>query len=317
MPGPKLPKTSGGRSSKKSESARLHTQWPNTQCLAANMEKKCYQCNTLWKNILIEARHTDPCQNMNLSTLLGHAYLLEEHIQTDAQLFTDSTSETQSTELRDLLSFYKLQEINHHQLKFSGSLISFLLDSRQNRYSVLPSYEAEESIMSASTESSPAQTNQPKVAKSNQWVNKMDIHTLTNIIAAQLKHDDVSNPVPTTDISSLTTPPARSQHSQRIRFNLICHQGASSDQTTLALFKSFATTLRCADVSVTFLPWAASKQHYSSLHNIKQIQELEGKCLYQFFKSYYQRQNYSISGFFHISSTLPLIEIKALPSVEE
>jgi len=39
LPGPKLPKTSGGRSSKKSESARLHTQWPNTQCLAANMDK--------------------------------------------------------------------------------------------------------------------------------------------------------------------------------------------------------------------------------------------------------------------------------------
>jgi hypothetical protein len=37
----------------------------------------------------------------------------------------------------------------------------------------------------------------------------------------------------------------------------------------------------------------------------------------QYFKPYYQKQKFSLSGFFHINSTLTLEEIKSLPAVDE
>ena len=39
--------------------------------------------------------------------------------------------------------------------------------------------------------------------------------------------------------------------------------------------------------------------------------------MYQHFCPYYQKQYYSISGYFHISLNLSLAEIKSLPEVKE
>jgi len=44
-----------------------------------------------------------------------------------------------------------------------------------------------------------------------------------------------------------------------------------SDIPTLKLFKSFTQTLRNADPSIIFLPFQASKQDYSSISTLKQI----------------------------------------------
>lgn len=102
-----------------------------------------------------------------------------------------------------------------------------------------------------------------------------DIDTITSIIAEQLKHDTVTLQAKASLINQKPTTPPTPQHSQRIRFNLIMHCGASNTQTTLQLFQSFAITIRRADPTAIFLPFSATKQHYSSLHNIKQIQEME------------------------------------------
>jgi hypothetical protein len=135
-----------------------------------------------------------------------------------------------------------------------------------------------------------------------QLISDTDIVTLSTIIAEQLKKDEANRLTNTEAVKSPCMSPPRPQHSQRIRFNLIRQRGASSTQTTLQLFRSFATTLRRADPSAIFHPFSATKQHYSSLHNIKQIQEIEENRVYQYFKPYYQKQHYSLSGYFHIRS---------------
>jgi hypothetical protein len=76
-------------------------------------------------------------------------------------------------------------------------------------------------------------------------------------------------------------------------------------------------TLKKADPSLIILPFAASKQHYSSLPTLKHIQSMEDNKLNQFFKSYHQRQMHSLSGYFHISSSLTLEELQRIPIVEE
>jgi hypothetical protein len=104
---------------------------------------------------------------------------------------------------------------------------------------------------------------------------------------------------------------------QRIRFNLIRHRGTICDVPTIKLFKSFTATLHNADSSVVFLPYQASKQHYSSITNLKQIQAVDQSRLLQFFKPYHMKQQYSLSGYFHISSTLTFDQIRSLPSIDE
>jgi len=123
---------------------------------------------------------------------------------------------------------------------------------------------------------------------------------------------DIDHPDYTKPIDKVAT-----KISQRSCFDLIRHRGTVSDIPTLKLFKSFATTLRKADPSIIILPFKASKQHYSSLSTLKHIQTMEENKLSQFFKSYHQRQLYSLSGYFHISSELSLEDLKTISIIDE
>lgn len=104
---------------------------------------------------------------------------------------------------------------------------------------------------------------------------------------------------------------------QRIRFNLIRHRGTNSSTPTVKLFKSFASTLRNIDSNLAILPYLSSKQHYSSLTNIKQINAVDDNRLHQYFKPFYQRQYYSLSGYFHISSSLTFDELSQSHALDE
>jgi hypothetical protein len=85
----------------------------------------------------------------------------------------------------------------------------------------------------------------------------------------------------------------------------------------LKLFKSFTSALRSSDSSLLILPYSTSKQHYSPLSTVKQIQALEENQMLQYFKPFYQKQLYSISGFLQISSQLSFKEIMSLTKVQE
>jgi hypothetical protein len=75
------------------------------------------------------------------------------------------------------------------------------------------------------------------------------------------------------------------------------------------------STLWNADSSPLILPFQSAKQHYLSLSSLKQIQGIDDVRLKQFFKSYYQKKQYSLSGYFHILSTLTFHQLSSLPSV--
>jgi len=104
---------------------------------------------------------------------------------------------------------------------------------------------------------------------------------------------------------------------QRICFNLIRHRGAHSETKALNLFKSFAMTLKKADPSLIIHPFQASQQHFSSLATLKQIQIMENQKIHQFFKSYHQKQTYSLSGYFLITSALSFDTLFQIPSVSK
>jgi hypothetical protein len=208
------------------------------------------------------------------------------------------------------VEFYDQAEINHKQLKFLQSILTAIQNKptskelHKNPYSILFSKEetdnptADQIMMPENNKTLSTATTQA----ATQLISDTDIVTLSTIIAEQLKKDEANRLTNTEAVKSPCMSPPRPQHSQRIRFNLIRQRGASSTQTTLQLFRSFATTLRRADPSAIFHPFSATKQHYSSLHNIKQIQEIEENRVYQYFKPYYQKQHYSLSGYFHIRS---------------
>jgi hypothetical protein len=150
-------------------------------------------------------------------------------------------------------------------------------------------------------------------APTNLWVNDTSVSTLSSLILEQLKKDQVTpelkNMIPS------QSPIANDVHNelrQRFRFNVIRHRGSVSTVTMLKLFKSFTTALRSSDSSLLILPYSNSKQHYSPLSTVKQIQALEENQMLQYFMPFYQKQLYSISGFLHISSQLSFKEIMSL-----
>jgi hypothetical protein len=83
-----------------------------------------------------------------------------------------------------------------------------------------------------------------------------------------------------------------------------------SNVPTLQLLKEFAINLQIADHMLAFLPYEASKQHYSSINTLKQIQILNAQKLHTFL-------HYSLSGYFHTGSALPFNDLISHAKVAE
>jgi hypothetical protein len=104
---------------------------------------------------------------------------------------------------------------------------------------------------------------------------------------------------------------------QNIRFNLIRAKNSDSSTPTLQLFKSFASALHNSDQFLSILPVHSSKQTLPSLSNKTQISKADKNKMHLFFKQYYNKQDYSLSGFFHVSTSLSLEELIESPKVFE
>jgi hypothetical protein len=137
------------------------------------------------------------------------------------------------------------------------------------------------------------------------WVKDTSLADLTNIIAEQLQQDANNLKSSTYD----SRPDNEMFPHQHIRFNLLRHRGIVSDIPTIQLFEEFAMALRTADPMLAFLPYESSKQHYSSINTQQQIQTINSQHLQTFFWSYYQKQLYYLSGYFHICSALTFDEL--------
>lgn len=145
----------------------------------------------------------------------------------------------------------------------------------------------------------------------SKWVNDTGITKLTetlfnqlNMNQATLKQngDDVDSNIQYEQPKESIEP--TNLNKQRIRFNLIRHRNTSCNTPTLTQFKSFATLLRQMDQNMAILPFQSDKQNVSSISNLKQINNIDATKLQLFFNPYYKKQFYSLSGYFHISSSM-------------
>ncbi len=117
----------------------------------------------------------------------------------------------------------------------------------------------------------------------------------------------------------MTSPPFIDQESphQHLHINLFRQKGVAGSLKTLQLFKSFALVLQQTDPLLAILPFEATKQHYSSLNSNKQIETIDESKIYQFFRPYYQKQNYSLSGYFYLRMSHTLQAFSTNPQVAE
>jgi len=146
-------------------------------------------------------------------------------------------------------------------------------------------------------------------------VNDTTVSVLSKLIFEQEPDINASttyqeNPAPTPD-------PHNDDLCQRLRLNLIYHRGVVCDIITVKLFHSFRMALRDADSLLVFLPFQSSKQHNSPLMTQKQILNTKDNQIYQFYKPFYHKQIYLLSGYFHISTQLTYSELISLPKVQQ
>jgi hypothetical protein len=300
------------------------------------LQKKYEQCRVLWDFLLKEASSPGTFK-LQVRDMLELAHILEENIHTTLILGILTPSLTPlPTELDQIQQFYHLPEIPNKQIKFSNQSVSHQLHNWSARepsqsnitirffFSLLFFNTSDSSEIMQGTQ--PAQpTNIPVDKASAQpkqtcWVNDTSVATLSSIIREQLEKDQTNGSgsklayVPTPEDS---TQDIHGELCQNFQFNIIRHRGSIGSSTTLSLFKSFTSALRSSDSSILILPYSANKQHFSPLSTIKQINSLEDNQMLQYYKPFYHRQLYSLSGYFHISSQLSFNDIMSQHRVQE
>jgi hypothetical protein len=255
-------------------------------------------------------------------------------------------------EIGKLISFYRAPKLLNKQFKRSSISLyhqllspieSLLNPESHNRFSILHIDEICNSSMlnqsstnrfSSVPTSSKISTDKPHIFT----VNDTSVSALSKLILDQLNKDKEqatsSNPTIEHQDKLTTNPdPHKDDIRQRMWLNLIRHRGIVSDMTTVKFFHFFGAALREADSTLaalreadstlaalreadstlSFLPFQASKQHYSPLMTHKHITSVTENQLYQFYKPFYRKQVYSLSGYFHISTQLSFPELMSLP----
>lgn len=262
-----------------------------------------------------------------LYDLLALSHILEEHIVSSVQQYqsSDSYNTHQNTAIQRLVQFYSQPELTVNQVAYSSlsftqqlfetkGFSSHQLKPTNYFYPLICDFDDEMPQMDI--DETPLATNDASHNATLSWMTDAGISALSENLFSRMQdrkklHEDsgkVENnslhyqkPIPIVEDTS--------KCNQRIHFNLIRHRGTVSDIPILKLFKSFTSTLKKVDPSIIILPFSASKQHYSSLSTLKQIQTIDDNKLHQFFKTYHQKQLYSLSGYFHISLQISFEEL--------
>jgi hypothetical protein len=312
-------------------------------CISSDCQQKNYthflepqynQSRRLWKLLKFH-------KSSELSTkqdLLHLTFILEEQIQNIIAINSirnpgQKNIPVNSNQYESIINFYTQPEIplKRHQT-LTASFLQQILNPPTtsaplptNQFSAFNLLDQNMPMMKidSNTDSLQSSPTDPSLSKPV-WSNDTSVLELTDKLFSHLKeHQEIANEAgdlkedaPTYENPTAIIQPPPNM-SQRIQFNLICHRGTVCDVPTGKLFKSFLTTMQNADSSLIVLPFQAAKQHYSSLANLKQIQNIDDTKLLQFFKPYYHKQQYSLSGYFHISSTLAFDELCSIPQVEE
>jgi hypothetical protein len=151
------------------------------------------------------------------------------------------------------------------------------------------------------------------------YVEDLGISEVSDIVRLQMDNDKQNIETNTVPPPPTTQTPIREDHaSQRLRINLIRHRFArSSDMTTLKLFKSFISALRSSDREIAVLPFDSKKQKYTSIVSGKQLDNLNDHELKLYFQPWHREQHYSLSGFFHLNSTIPYQDLFSLAPIAQ
>jgi hypothetical protein len=267
--------------------------------------RKKNQGEKLWSYILWAVEHPKGSR-LSISDLLGLAYLIEEGVQSTlftGELLDLSTASNTTTELEPILNFYQSPELHKNQIKFTKESLSHQLHAGTTLSSKVSSLSSNPFILLKPDDIMDMSTKDPKASSSvlrpnasimvtptpkSYSINDTSVTTLSNLILEQLNQDKENSQIPTEPNTPQTEsfPEVHSELRQRYRFNIIRHRGSVSNTNTLHLFKSFATALRSSDPSLLILPYSASKQHYTPLATLKQIQTTESNQMHQYFKSF-------------------------------
>jgi hypothetical protein len=285
------------------------------QYLQEKLVKQHTQSTHLWSLInRIKNHPSTATRDRDLQDSIAVAFILEEHLQHKLSLSSLLSLEYYSIftpELTALVKFYSLPELFPNQVKIaSNSLLQQIrqthppthLPPSTNSFALLfnKDYIDKDMDIDENSPSVPQATSKQGVT----WSADVGIAELSGDIFSHMENQK-QKAVDAGDLA-LDSPEYRKPQdhvasteklNQRIRFNLIHHRGAHSDTKVIDLFKSFTITLKKANPSSIIHPFQASQQHFSSLATIKQIQIMEHQKLQQFFKSYHQKQTYSLSGF--------------------
>ncbi len=264
------------------------------------IQKQLTQSTHLW-SLFNQIDFSSPpiCSTTILQELLGLASVLEEGIELNATLINEADLNSVTPEaasiIGPLIKYYTLPELHPKQVKFSPSSLSeqLLSTDKFKKHTTIPNYfdilSSPDEDMNMMEIDQPSQTSlHTTLALQNaamKWDNDAGNSALTEDLFTHmmtLKQKSTDASVTEPEISTKYKSPSthissETKVSQRIRFNLIRHRGTVSDIPILKLFISFLTTLKKADSSLIILPFQASKQHYSSISTIKQIQSWKNR----------------------------------------
>jgi hypothetical protein len=290
---------------------------------ASRLQKLLSQSQCLWNIINQSQLNSIPSSSVHDPFLLAH--IIEDNIQylvNHCGLLPRYHSEQplQQSAIARLLAFYSQPElIIHCSCTSSTSLTNQILFPKKpplvhlkpkNFFDLLfEDFDDDMSTMDIDNLNPPTNSNSNIMPSPNivipSWNTDASITALSENLFSHMEDrkkftDEMGKTEEISPDYQKPIPIIEAKGNQRIRFNLIRHRGAVADIPILKLFKSFTSTLKKANSSVIILPFQASKQHYLLLSTLKHIQAVNDNKISQFFKSYHQKQLYSLSGYFHI-----------------
>jgi hypothetical protein len=289
------------------------------------LQKKIVQGSTLWQYI----RHYQQAgKTETVHRLLHTAFTLDDHIETGISL-SGINIKSNLNESSDMvitstaLQFYSSPALHHNQVKYTQASITKQVlqycspnrhPSNPNKFHLLTPMDLEHST---NDQPSTQYIKSPsKLAPATQfWVQDTSLSTIADLINQQLQHDKMASITPPSESDKLLGEEQDPQ--QHFRFNLVRHRGATSSLKTIDLFKGFVTALKLANPLLVVLPYSASKQHYTPISSKKQVQTLDKNKMLQYFQPYYRKQMFSLSGYFHIKTSISYNNLIHCPQVEE
>jgi hypothetical protein len=146
------------------------------------------------------------------------------------------------------------------------------------------------------------------------YVEDTSLLEVTSLIQEAISNTTITKNQPMSQDSSFIDPPSHT----KLWINIIRHRHArNTELSTLQLFRSSTSKIKQIDPNLTIPPIDSTKQNFTSLTTSKQIEKLSTNQLHLYFKSWFNEQHYSLSGFIHLGTILSFDELCQHPNIQE